>query len=149
MFPQRLGLLSSGLLALAWAITLRGLDEYVVLATCIGDADVRTSQMAYFPGSPNASPNIVTETSHGQTSVWEGAATSGRFPYGNVFTATIGSPVAQGEFAGTGKANQGSFSCWRNHRKNLYNWDEHICTGIYDCNRQGGNSSPGKERAEC
>ncbi|KAK4446453.1 hypothetical protein QBC34DRAFT_150484, partial [Podospora aff. communis PSN243] len=120
----------------------RGLDEYVVLANCISDDGVRSSQMAYYPGSPNASPNVVAQTSYGQTSVWEYSATAGRFDDGNVFTATIGPPVAQGEFAGTGKASQGSFSCWRNHRKNLYNWAEHLCTGIYDCNRKSPPPPP-------
>ena len=115
----------------------RGLDEYVVLANCISNAGVRSSQMAYFPGSPNASPNVVAQTSYGQTSVWENSVTSGRFDDGNVFTSTIGPPVPQGEFAGTGQASQGSFSCWKNYRTNLYNWAEHLCTGIYDCNRKG------------
>lgn len=48
----------------------------------------------------------------------------------------MGPPAPQGEFAGTGRANQGDFSCWRDHRKNVYNWVEYLCTGIYDRNRK-------------
>jgi len=114
----------------------RGLDEYVVLANCVSDAGVRSSQMTYFPESPNASPNVVAQTSYSQTSVWENAVTSGKFDDGNVFTATIGPPVGEGEFAWTGKASQGVFSCWGKYRKNLYKWAEHLCTGVYDCNRK-------------
>ncbi|KAK0633999.1 hypothetical protein B0T14DRAFT_561527 [Immersiella caudata] len=95
--------------------------------------------MAYYESSPDVKGtrvSSVTETASGHTTLWEENVTSGTFGNGNVFTATIGRPVGQGEFSGTAKANQGDFSCWRNHRKGLYIWDIYLCDGIYDCNRK-------------
>ena len=62
---------------------------------------------------------------------------SAKFDEGNTFTASIGPPLPQGEYAGTGKNEQGTFWRWRNYRENLYNRAENICTGIYNCKHNG------------
>ncbi|KAK4442575.1 hypothetical protein QBC34DRAFT_444079 [Podospora aff. communis PSN243] len=143
MFYPFVILVSSTWLGLAATLGPRGVDEFVILANCVGSpdgVDTKASHMADFETSPDvkgARVNSVTETAHGHTTLWEENVTSGTFGDGNVFTATIGRPVAQGEFAGTASASPGDFSCWRNHRKGLYIWDAYMCDGIYDCNRKG------------
>ena len=68
--------------------------------------------LAYYNTSPKtkgARPQVVAETAHGLTTLWEDSVSSVKFPDGNVFTATIAPPVVQGQYAGTGKAGQGDF----------------------------------------
>jgi hypothetical protein len=112
-------------------------NENVVLANCQDSQGVKSSQMAYFSGSPNGSPNAIAQvqTDHGLTVYWEGgAAVSATFPDGNVFSASIPQAVPDGAYAGTGKNKQGEFTCWRKYTPNLYTHNGVNCYGVYDCN---------------
>jgi hypothetical protein len=112
-------------------------NENVVLANCQDGHGVKSSQMAYFSGSPNGNPGAIApvQTDHGLTVFWEGgAAVSASFPDGNVFSASIPQVVPDGAFAGTGKNKQGTFTCWRKYTPNLYTKNGVTCYGVYDCN---------------
>jgi hypothetical protein len=114
-------------------------QETVVLANCIDNNGIQSSQMAYFVGAPNASPNAVVNvpTDPGKTVIWEGNTTPATFPDGVTFSATILKVVAEGEYAGPGKNNYGTFSCWAHYVPNMYKTDSRTCTAVYVCDHAG------------
>jgi hypothetical protein len=118
--------------------------ENNILANCVDQNGVKSSQMAYFIGAVNSSPDAVATvpTSPGLTRVWEGTgAVSATFQDGDVFTVTIPSPVPNGAYAGPGSNNYGPFSCWYNYKPNVYNWGGNSCDMIYDCNHEAAPAS--------
>jgi hypothetical protein len=115
----------------------RGDLEHVILANCRDSSGAGSSQMAYFQGAVNSSPDTVAfvKTSPGLTQVWESTGDiAATFPDGNVFTVSIPHPVPAGQYAGAGHNLQRDFTCWFNVVKNVYNWDVNSCDQIYDCN---------------
>jgi hypothetical protein len=121
----------------------RLVGEHVILANCIDNTGVKSSQMAYFSGSPGPSPSSVANvsTTYGQTKVWEDAVTSATFGDGDVFTANISGVVSQGDYAGNGYNDYGPFTCWANYVTNLYKWGANTCTEVYDCNHSPGKTA--------
>lgn len=114
--------------------------EHVVLANCITDQGTLSSEMAYFTGSPNSSPDdtAVVSTPFNTTRKWADSRTSTLFLDTNVrFTADLGPDVADGEWAGTGDNGYGTFVCWEKASGDLYSGDtgeeENRCSGVYDC----------------
>ncbi|KAK4192342.1 hypothetical protein QBC35DRAFT_247477 [Podospora australis] len=120
-------------------------DEHVVLADCRDSNNVRSSQMAYFQGTPGPKPEdvAVVKTNPGQTALWINADTSGLFTTTKVtFTATIGPKVDEGEFAGTGKNGfEPDFSCYQQLQANLYVYDGTTCSQVYYCNHSEPTAS--------
>jgi hypothetical protein len=111
--------------------------EHVVLADCRDRAGVLSSQVAYFPGSPNSTPQdvAIVATPRGQTRLWAGATSSALFTTTSVtFTAKIGPQVEDGQFAGTGNNGYGDFVCYQKYAANLYEYDGTTCSQVYDCN---------------
>jgi hypothetical protein len=121
----------------------RSAGEHVILANCIDNTGVKSSQMAYFSGSPGPSPSSVAtvSTTYGQTRVWEDAVTSATFGDGDTFTANISGVVSQGDYAGAGYNDYGPFTCWANYVTNLYKWAADTCTEVYDCNHSPGKTA--------
>src|SRR2546421_11300464 len=77
--------------------------EHVVLANCIDNNGVRSSQMVYFSGSPGNSPDCEANvsTTYGHTRIWEDGVTSATFPDdGSTFTSNISGVVSPGAYAG-------------------------------------------------
>lgn len=113
--------------------------EHVTLADCRTSAGVLSSQMAYFPGAPNATPQdvAVVSTPAGQLRLWAGATTAGLFTAtGTTFTAKLGPQVGDGEFAGTGDNGYGNFTCWQRFAKALYKYGDAVCNQVYDCSHE-------------
>jgi hypothetical protein len=118
--------------------------EQNILANCVDQDGVKSSQMAYFIGAVDSSPDAVATvpTAPGQTRVWEGTgAVSATFQDGDVFTVTIPHPVPNSAYAGAGSNNYGPFSCWYNYKPNVYNWGGNSCDMIYDCNHEAAPAS--------
>ena len=122
------------------ALTRRAdVAEHVVLADCRDGEGVQSSQMAYYNNSITSYPNSVAavRTAKGQMAHWEGPdLISATFDSGVTFTANITTVVAQGQYAGTGENDYGSFTCWYNSTSNLYHWGNATCDEVYDCNHQ-------------
>lgn len=115
--------------------------EHVVLADCRTSNGVVSSEMAYFSGSPDSTPDdtAVVDTSYDTTQQWANATTSTLFSdTGTTFTAVLRPDVAQGDWAGTGNNGYGSFVCWETSFPNLY-YDDAVgteCSGVYDCDHE-------------
>ncbi|RPA86365.1 hypothetical protein BJ508DRAFT_302256 [Ascobolus immersus RN42] len=114
--------------------------EHVTLMNCVDETNtnVKSSQMAYFAGAPNSSPDAVANVGSepGKTRTWEGGLTIAAFPDSVSFYAQIDRVVGAGEFAGLGKNDYVGFSCWSAYKKNLYRWDGKVCTMVYDCDHR-------------
>lgn len=110
--------------------------EHVVLADCRDPAGVLSSQMAYYPGPVDASPEdvAVVATPDGQTTLWVNANTTGLFTTTSVqFTANLGPRVDDGQFAGTGNNGYGNFSCYQQYIAELYTYENTKCSQVYQC----------------
>ncbi|KXX77747.1 hypothetical protein MMYC01_206696 [Madurella mycetomatis] len=115
----------------------RAPEEHVILADCVDPATgVVSSQMAYYPGEPDALPapedTALVLTAPGQTARWANSNTSAVFTTGVRFIATLGPEVAEGGFAGTGNNgfdDNGGFRCWRWSHEGLYTTDEGLLPG--------------------
>ncbi len=118
--------------------------EHVVLADCKASNSQFSSQMAYYPGSPQGAPQdvAIVPTTAGQYSLWVDAETSALFTTSGVtFTADLGPKVADGEYAGSGDNGYGSFSCWAKYKKDLYTWNNITCSMVYDCDHRNASDS--------
>jgi hypothetical protein len=118
--------------------------ENVVLANCVDQNGIKSSQMAYYVTGITSSPTTVAgvSTEPGQTQTWEGTGTiSAVYQNGVYFNVTIPHPVANGAYAGMGQNNYGNFSCWYDNTPSVYNWGNNSCDMIYDCNHQAAPSS--------
>lgn len=123
--------------------------EHVVLANCLTQAGILSSEMAYFLGSPGSSPTdtAVVNVEYNHTRAWADNTTTTRFAdTGVAFTADLRPEVAQGQWAGTGENGYGSFVCWEKTLGNLFHDDQQgtQCSGVYDCDHQAtpSQSSP-------
>ncbi|ROV99751.1 hypothetical protein VSDG_03113 [Cytospora chrysosperma] len=97
--------------------------ENVVLADCRSASGVLSSEMAYFGGSPDSTPDdtAIIDTSYNTTQQWANATTSTLFSdTGTTFTAVLRPEVAQGDWAGTGDNGYGSLVCWERSLRDLY-----------------------------
>jgi len=128
----------------SFSLSPRANEEHVVLADCRDGDGVFSSQMAYFPGSPNKKPQDVSvvSTPVGQTALWPGRTTASLFTgTGVTFTARLGPKVDEGQFAGTGDNGYGVFSCWQRFSLNLYEYGGATCSQVYDCDH---SPAPGR-----
>ena len=126
-------------IALSISVALAGHDENVMLCNCRDGNGVLSSQMAYYSGDPNSSPQALAnvDSDFGKTVVWEGGRpVEGAFADTDVFTSVIAKPVGEGAYAGTGNNKYGPFFCYRNYRENLYTSDGKTCSSIYACNHR-------------
>ncbi|KAH8670108.1 hypothetical protein BGZ60DRAFT_430580 [Tricladium varicosporioides] len=114
----------------------RGSAEHVLLCNCQYQGKPWSS-VAYYSGSPSGAPAasvVASDDSHG-TLWWEGAQQSVTFSDGNVFSWYIPGQVTVGTYAGTAKANQGSFYCYNEYNEFQYTTSAgSVCTVVYDCN---------------
>jgi hypothetical protein len=133
-------IIASSYISSSGPLIQRSAGEHVILANCIDNTGVKSSQMAYFSGSPGPSPSSVAtvSTTYGQTRVWEYAVTSATFPDGDTFTANISGVASQGDYAYN---DYGPFTCWSNYVPNLYKWAANTCTEVYDCNHSPGKTA--------
>ncbi|KAI6281755.1 hypothetical protein MCOR34_011120 [Pyricularia oryzae] len=120
--------------------------EHVALCDCKNDAELVSSQMAYYLGVPDSTPvdvATVPNTPNGQARVWPSATTSALFTLTNVtFTAKVGPQVEVGAFAGTGSNGWPSpFNCWFTPSQKLYVYDGWTCAMVYDCSHDAANST--------
>lgn len=116
----------------------RAAAEHVVLADCVTTNGVVSSEMAYFSGSPDSTPDdaAVVDTSYNSSRQWANTTTATLFLDTNVtFTAVLRPEVAQGEWAGTGENGYGNFVCWETTLPSLYRNEAEgtECSGVYDC----------------
>ena len=117
-----------------------------MLCNCRDGNGVLSSQMAYYSGGPDSSPEAHADVNsdRGKTVIWEGGKpVEGTFGDGNVFTSVIDKPVGEGSYAGTGNNKFRSFFCYHNYRENLYTSNGKTCSSIYACNHK----APGIEIA--
>lgn len=136
----------STVLLLALGATVGAQDrsnEHVALCDCKNSADTVSSQMAYYLGEPDSTPEdvaTVPNTPNGQARVWPSATTSALFTLTNVtFTVKLGPQVEVGAFAGTGSNGWPSpFNCWFRPSQNLYVYDGWTCAMVYDCSHDAG-----------
>ena len=123
----------------------RGEAEHVVLADCKNPAKdyVPASQMAYFAGPPNDSPDAIANVTYGEQQPWAGSGSiAAVFPDKVKFTVEIPAPVGEGQFAGVGDNTFVSFNCYARFKKALYTTkDGLVCDGVYDCDH---TNPPGK-----
>ncbi|KAI6353587.1 hypothetical protein MCOR25_008926 [Pyricularia grisea] len=139
----------STVLLLALGATVGAQDrsnEHVALCDCKNSADTVSSQMAYYLGEPDSTPEdvaTVPNTPNGQARVWPSATTSALFTLTNVtFTVKLGPQVEVGAFAGTGSNGWPSpFNCWFRPSQNLYVYDGWTCAMVYDCSHDAVNST--------
>ncbi len=119
--------------------------EHVILADCKDNqSGSLSSQMAYFPSTPNGTPQdvAVVQTPQGQTALWASTTTKGLFTdTDTTFVAILGPKVDDGQFAGTGSNGYGNFTCWQQYSPNLYTYSGTTCSQVYDCNH---SPPPGK-----
>src|SRR4051812_3705561 len=92
----------------------RGTLEHNVLANCVDEKGVWSSQVAYFFNAPTNKPDFVgiVTTEFNKTALWDSGTTSAVFDDGNVFTTTLSKVNTTGALAGTGVAKQGTFNCY-------------------------------------
>ncbi|KAI0593872.1 hypothetical protein F4775DRAFT_576001 [Biscogniauxia sp. FL1348] len=111
--------------------------ENVVLADCKSTDGVASSEIAYYSGTPDSSPDDIAQvtTEEGKTEQWANNSISGYFnTTGVTFRATLGPTGDNGDYAGLGNNGYGDFVCWQSSSKNLYSYDGKTCSGVYDCN---------------
>lgn len=121
------------------SIHRRDPDEHVVLCDCHNAQKVLSSQMAYFKHAPNDKPEDISviATEAGKSRVWANAETTGLFTATGVhFTADLGAQVEEGRFAGMGKNDYTSFTCWKRWAQDLYEYDGTTCSQVYDCTHE-------------
>ncbi|KAI1640303.1 hypothetical protein F4809DRAFT_479937 [Biscogniauxia mediterranea] len=113
--------------------------ENVVLADCKSTDGVASSEIAYYSGSPDSSPDDIAQvtTEEGKTQQWANNSISGYFnTTGVTFRATLGPTGDDGDYAGLGNNGYGDFVCWQSASKNLYSHAGKTCSGVYDCNHE-------------
>lgn len=123
----------------------RGHEETVTLSNCKNSNGVLSSQMGYYPGSPQfptEQPTIATIQT-GSTVVWEGNTVIGTFPDGNTFTSHIVSPKGPDQsYAGPANNKQGGFYCYHHAQASIYTDPQgNTCNMIYYCNHYAPPSS--------
>lgn len=113
-------------------------DERIILSNCVDSNGVKSSKMAYYNGEAGPAPESVAivDNPGGGTQIWEETTTTAKFGDDVSFSARISGVVGEGEFAGTGKNNFVDFACWKRFKRNLFNWDDDTCTGIYECTHE-------------
>ncbi|KAK3378656.1 hypothetical protein B0T24DRAFT_136397 [Lasiosphaeria ovina] len=119
------------------AVVPRGDSEHVVLADCKAPKNhyFESSQMAYFAGPPDSSPNAITNVTYGKQQAWAGAGKiTGVFPDKAAFSVEIPAAVEEGQFAGNAYNGYWAFACYARFMEALYTTkDGTVCNGVYDC----------------
>jgi hypothetical protein len=117
------------------SIALASNDEHILLCNCSDRKGQLSSVMAYYFGNPDGFPAAVASMATGRNTVWESAPVSGTFPGGDTFISNIAASIPAESFAGIGKNNLGSLSCYRKAQVNAIPLlDGTMCSPLYDCN---------------
>ncbi|KAI0378196.1 hypothetical protein F5Y04DRAFT_262675 [Hypomontagnella monticulosa] len=114
--------------------------ENVVLSDCTGtqDANDVASEVSYFAGTPDSTPEDITTVTSGKHRDWAGTTTPAYFAdTGVTFTSVLGGRGQAGDYAGTGNNGYGNFTCWQTDPTYLYTHDNRNCYAMYDCNHLG------------
>jgi hypothetical protein len=128
----------------------RTAGEHVILADCLTVKDsvnVPSSMMAYYPADAVGQPQDVSlvKTPDGQSALWANSVTTSRFTVTGVnFTAILGPPVENGQFAGTGYNDYpGNFTCYETYVNNLFTYGASTnCSQVYSCDRSDPRKLP-------
>ncbi|KAI1496067.1 hypothetical protein F5X99DRAFT_401509 [Biscogniauxia marginata] len=116
----------------------------VVLADCESTDGVVSSEVAYYSGSPDSSPDDIAQvdTQENTTQQWANSNSSAYFSdTGVTFRATLGPSGQDGDYAGPGNNGYGDFTCWQRTSANLYSHIGKTCSGVYDCDHGVAPSS--------
>ncbi|XXG99981.1 hypothetical protein Hte_006322 [Hypoxylon texense] len=125
---------------MASSLWTRANTENVVLADCTGTENVGdlASEVAYFTGSPDNSPDDISVVTTGSHQSWANRTTSALFTdTGVTFTAVLREHGDAGDYAGTGNNGYGNFTCWQMASTYLYTHNSRNCFVVYDCNHLG------------
>ncbi|KAI1774319.1 hypothetical protein F4818DRAFT_419582 [Hypoxylon cercidicola] len=131
--------------AIASSLWTRVNNENVVLVDCTGTEDVGdlASEVAYFAGSPDDSPDDISVVTTGSHQSWANRTTSALFTdTGVTFTAVLREYGDAGDYAGSGNNGYGNFTCWQMPSTYLYTHNSRNCFVVYDCNHLGAPVSP-------
>ncbi|KAI2641389.1 hypothetical protein GGS26DRAFT_535454 [Hypomontagnella submonticulosa] len=120
-----------------WA---RANRENVILSDCTGtqDANDVSSEVSYYSGTPDSTPDDVSTVTTGKHRDWAGTTTPAYFAdTGVTFTSVLGGRGQAGDYAGTGSNGYGNFTCWQTDPTYLYTRENRNCYVMYDCNHLG------------
>ncbi|KAI1371372.1 hypothetical protein F4677DRAFT_314022 [Hypoxylon crocopeplum] len=120
-----------------WA---RANNENVVLVDCTGEQNRSdlSSEVSYFSGVPDSTPDDIAPVTDGQHRDWANKTTSAYFTdTGVTFKSVLNEKGATGDYAGTGNNGYGNFTCWQTDSTYLYSHDNKNCFVMYDCNHLG------------
>ncbi|KAI4859437.1 hypothetical protein F4820DRAFT_166752 [Hypoxylon rubiginosum] len=125
---------------IASSLRARANNENVVLADCTGPQNTGdlASEVAYFTGAPDGSPDDISVVTTGSHQSWANRTTSALFSdTGVTFTAVLRESGEAGDYAGTGNNGYGNFTCWQMTSTYLYSHNSRNCFAVYDCNHLG------------
>ncbi|KAI0139538.1 hypothetical protein F4776DRAFT_594012 [Hypoxylon sp. NC0597] len=112
-------------------------NENVVLADCTGgqDSSDLSSEVSYYSGTPDSTPDDVATVTTGQHRDWANTTTEAFFSDTGVkFKAVLIEHGDAGDYAGTGTNGYGNFTCWQMEPTLLYTRENRNCFIMYDCN---------------
>ncbi|KAI1411810.1 hypothetical protein F5Y13DRAFT_51421 [Hypoxylon sp. FL1857] len=122
----------------------RAQNENVVLADCTGgqDSNDLASEVSYFSGSPNSTPDDITTVSTGQHHDWANTTTEAYFSDTGVkFKSVLIEHGDAGDYAGMGTNGYANFTCWQMAPTFLYAHENRNCYVMYDCNHLSSPAS--------
>ncbi|KAK0751407.1 hypothetical protein B0T18DRAFT_387538 [Schizothecium vesticola] len=112
-------------------------SEHVVLTDCTRHRKnyLQASQLAYFVGPPDDSPDRTTNVTSDKQQAWAGSGKITIKSSDNVaFSVEIPTVVGEGQFAGSGHNGYSAFSCYAMFKTALYTTKEGlVCDQVYDC----------------
>ncbi|KAI0835783.1 hypothetical protein F5Y06DRAFT_275357 [Hypoxylon sp. FL0890] len=135
--PTSFLVVASSSLTMARSIGRRASNENVVLADCTGgqDSNDLASEVAYFSGTPNDTPDDIATVTTGQYHDWANTTTEAYFSdTGVIFKSVLIQNVTAGDYAGTGTNGYANFTCWQMDPTFLYTNENRNCFVMYDCN---------------
>ncbi|KAI5865317.1 hypothetical protein GGS23DRAFT_421503 [Durotheca rogersii] len=119
--------------------------ENVVLADCTGisDSSQLSSEVAYYTGAPDDTPDDISQVTSDQHLDWANKTTVAYFSNTGVsFISTLRPASTAGAYAGTGNNGYGNFTCWQMEPTLLYSRDDKNCVMRYDCNHMNAPTQP-------
>ncbi|KXJ92582.1 hypothetical protein Micbo1qcDRAFT_49700 [Microdochium bolleyi] len=120
-------------------------NEHIVLADCRTPARALFSQMAYFNGSIDSSPEDVAlvRTNKNELANWFGQTTSALFTAtGTTFTARLNQLGDEGDWIGEGENDYGSFHCYQRFYQDRYKYNDALCNMVIDCSHVQPTATP-------
>ncbi|KAI1138484.1 hypothetical protein F5Y05DRAFT_41174 [Hypoxylon sp. FL0543] len=126
---------------MARSIAPRDSNENVVLADCTGGQDSKdlASEVSYFTGTPDGTPDDIATVTTGQHHDWANTTTEAYFSDTSVkFKSVLIEHGNAGDYAGIGTNGYANFTCWQMEPTFLYIHENRSCFIKYDCNHLNG-----------